>query len=325
MQRQFPLILAGVVAVVVIFLLWQQLAQMGDQMEVLGEQVEALGERAKVAEGQAAAAREAAEKAESEAEAAAQRAGEAEAREQESVARARQAEEARRTAIRDQQLEAAARQAERLKAEEAELARLAAEEERARVEAERARLEAERVETERRADAARTEAAQAKAEAEASRQRFEGKLDRLQSALGKIANTRREALGLVMTLDGRQIEFDFNKADLRPENRELISRIAGVLLTYENFGLQIFGHTDDVGSEEYNQRLSLQRAERVRDYLIEAGIASDVISTQGLGKRSPLVEGTDPASRQRNRRVELAIVFAEEEHAVAIEGAPPGS
>ncbi|MEM7354177.1 MAG: OmpA family protein, partial [Acidobacteriota bacterium] len=104
---------------------------------------------------------------------------------------------------------------------------------------------------------------------------------------------------------------DFNKATLRPQNREILSRIAGVLLTSRDYGVQVFGHTDDVGSVEYNQQLSEQRAATVRDYLVEAGIDSAVLSTTGLGKTSPLVEGTDPESRQRNRRVELAIVFSE--------------
>ncbi len=57
----------------------------------------------------------------------------------------------------------------------------------------------------------------------------------------------------------------------------------------------------------------------MRDYLVEAGIDPEVMSTMGLGKSSPLVEGTDPESRQRNRRVELAIVFSEGEYGEAIE------
>jgi OOP family OmpA-OmpF porin len=115
----------------------------------------------------------------------------------------------------------------------------------------------------------------------------------------------------VMTLDSNKIEFDFDKADLRPQNRELLSRIVGVLLTFEDYGVQVFGHTDDVGTVEYNQQLSERRAEAVRAYLVEAGIEPAVLSTMGLGKSSPLVQGSDPQSRQRNRRVELAIVFSE--------------
>lgn len=132
-------------------------------------------------------------------------------------------------------------------------------------------------------------------------------LDRLERSLGRIAETRRTALGMVMNL-GDSIEFDFDEAELRPENRETLSRIAGVLLTADGFGIQVYGHTDDVGSAEYNQELSERRAETVRRYLIEAGVDEDVIQSKGFGKAAPLVEGTDPASRQRNRRVEIAVV-----------------
>jgi len=118
-------------------------------------------------------------------------------------------------------------------------------------------------------------------------------------------------------------EFDFDKAELRPKNREVLSQIAGVLLTFENYGLQIFGHTDDVGSEGYNQELSKHRAQAVRDYLVEAGVDPDVVTITGMGKSSPLVEGTDPESRQRNRRVELAIVFSEGEFEAVQDQEPP--
>lgn len=139
---------------------------------------------------------------------------------------------------------------------------------------------------------------------EAERQRA---LDKLESTLGKFTETRRSKLGLVMDL-GDSIEFDFDKARLRPENRELLSRIAGVLMTLEDFNIQVYGHTDDVGSDEYNLMLSEQRADAVRDYLVEAGIDEDIITIRGYGKNQPLVEGTSPEARQRNRRVEIAVV-----------------
>jgi outer membrane protein OmpA-like peptidoglycan-associated protein len=179
-----------------------------------------------------------------------------------------------------------------------------------------ARLEAEaasRTAEGRRADAA-LQAARAEQEAQEARERLveiraqrERDLDRLERSLSRIAETRRTALGMVMNL-GDSIEFDFDEAELRPGNRETLSRIAGVLLTAEGFGIQVYGHTDDVGSAGYNQELSERRAEAVRRYLIEAGVAEDKVQSKGFGKAAPLVEGTDPASRQRNRRVEIAIV-----------------
>lgn len=154
---------------------------------------------------------------------------------------------------------------------------------------------------------AELEAEDVKKELERLKAEREKTLDRLQNTLGKIAETRRSKLGLVMDL-GDSIEFDFDEAALRPKNRELLSRIAGVLMTTEDFHIQVYGHTDDVGGEEYNQMLSEQRADAVRDYLVEAGLDPDILTTRGYGKSQPLVEGTSPEARQRNRRVEIAVV-----------------
>jgi outer membrane protein OmpA-like peptidoglycan-associated protein len=198
-----------------------------------------------------------------------------------------------------------------------------------------ARTEAERAEAERaaaqmraevaelRADRARHAAETARREAEELQRQRERDMSRLELALGQIAETRRTALGLVMNLGG-SIEFEFDKAELRPENRELLSRVAGVLMTAEDFGIQVFGHTDDVGSPEYNQRLSERRARAVRDYLVEAGVDPGIISTQGFGKSAPLVEGSDEEARQRNRRVELAVIHVSGELPAGFLAAEPG-
>lgn len=157
---------------------------------------------------------------------------------------------------------------------------------------------------------AREEADQVRQEADRIRREREAELDRLQETLGQIVETRRTALGLVMNLGHEFIQFDFDRAVLRPEDRELLSRIAGVLLTSERYRVQIYGHTDDVGSQQYNLDLSRRRAEAVRDYLVEAGIDPGIILTDGLGKSNPLVPGVSPEARQKNRRVEIGIVDA---------------
>jgi outer membrane protein OmpA-like peptidoglycan-associated protein len=133
-------------------------------------------------------------------------------------------------------------------------------------------------------------------------------LSRMQQALSQIAATRRTALGLVMNLGSDTIRFDFDKAVLRVENRELLSRIAGVLLTSDDYRVQVYGHTDDIGTEAYNQELSERRAQTVRDYLVEAGIDPKIISSKGFGKSNPLVPGNSPEARATNRRVEVAII-----------------
>jgi outer membrane protein OmpA-like peptidoglycan-associated protein len=155
---------------------------------------------------------------------------------------------------------------------------------------------------------ARQEADQARQEAEAIRKEREAELDRLQTALNRIAETRRTALGLVMNLGSDSLQFDFDKATLRPENREILSRIAGILLTSQDYAIAVYGHTDDVGSAQYNQDLSERRAQTVRDYLIEAGIDPKIITTEGFGKSRPLVQSRTPQARAKNRRVEIGIV-----------------
>lgn len=315
----FIVIVAAILLAVGGFFAWQHIARLGAQIDDLSSQVESLGERAAAAEDRATKAEARAEGAEHAAGEAASRAEEAAVREQQSAELAEKAETARTEAEEKEARATAEREAAERRARESEFARKSAEEARLAAEEEREAVARKKAEAEAEAEAARAEARRAEAEKEKIQRRLEQELDRLQGALGRIADTRRTALGLVMTLDSKQIEFDFDKAELRPRNRELLSRIAGVLLTFDNYGIQIFGHTDDVGTEEYNKELSERRAQAVRDYLVEAGIDAEVMSTMGLGKSEPLVEGTDPESRQRNRRVELAIVFSEGEYGKAIE------
>ena len=159
------------------------------------------------------------------------------------------------------------------------------------------------------------EALEAKDEAARTRQELtqlererEEELNRLTNALNKVAETRRTALGLVMNLGSDSVEFDLDKATLRPENRELLSRIAGILLTSSDYTVYVWGHTDDLGSADYNMQLSLQRAEAVRDYLVEAGLDASIMEVKGFGKTRPVVEGKTREARARNRRVEIGIV-----------------
>ena len=170
-------------------------------------------------------------------------------------------------------------------------------------------LAREEADTARRQTASALEAAaQAQVEADRIRRQAEAEVDRLEQALGQIAETRRTALGLVMNLGSDYLKFEFDKAELRPEDRELLSRIAGILLTSQDYTVSVNGHTDDVGTEEYNQKLSERRAEAVRDYLVKAGLPPAILSVTGHGKTRPLVPGTSEQARAKNRRVELGIV-----------------
>jgi outer membrane protein OmpA-like peptidoglycan-associated protein len=160
------------------------------------------------------------------------------------------------------------------------------------------------------ASSAQETAVRAQAEAEEIRKNAQAEIDRLHAALGSIAETRQTALGLVMNLGEDRLKFEFDKAELRPQDRELLARIAGILMTATDTSVVVTGHTDDVGTDAYNQALSLRRAEAVRDYLVQAGLRADILSVDGLGKSAPLVPGTSDAARARNRRVELGIASA---------------
>ncbi|SRR5713101_244306 len=208
---------------------------------------------------------------------------------------------------RTAQAETLARQAMD-RATTAETAARAAAEGRQVAEAQTANARQEADSARQEASTAKETAARAQAEADRIRKAAEAEVNRLEAALGQIAETRRTALGLVMNLGSDHLKFEFDKADLRPEDRELLSRIAGIILTSHDYTISVNGHTDDVGSDAYNQKLSERRAEAVRDYLIKAGLPAEIFTVQGHGKSLPLVRGTSEEARAKNRRVELGLV-----------------
>ncbi len=179
---------------------------------------------------------------------------------------------------------------------------------RIRAEASRTISEAERRVAQKKAESLEEEVVRTRDEVARIKEERDAEMNRLQEALGRIADTRRTALGLVMNLGSDTINFDFDKANLRQENKELLSRVVGVLLTSNGYKVQIFGHTDDIGTAEYNQKLSLRRAEAVRNYLVEAGLDPSIVTVKGFGKSNPLVEGTSAEARAKNRRVEVGII-----------------
>jgi outer membrane protein OmpA-like peptidoglycan-associated protein len=159
------------------------------------------------------------------------------------------------------------------------------------------------------AEQATQQAEQATQQAEQYRQERETELAQLQQALGQIAETHRTALGLVMTLDSKSIRFDFDKAIIKPEYRDTLNRIAGILMTLKGYSIAVYGYTDDVGTQEYNLQLSQRRAEAVRDFLVQTGISAATITrAKGFGKDDPRAQGNSEQARAANRRVEIGIV-----------------
>ena len=103
------------------------------------------------------------------------------------------------------------------------------------------------------------------------------------------------------------VNFDFNKATLRPEAYPILDNAAEILLTHLQVNVDIVGHTDQVGSDKYNDKLSLDRAESVKKYLIAKGVDSSRLNTVGKGKRDLLFRENDPTSRFYNRRIEFRV------------------
>ena len=155
---------------------------------------------------------------------------------------------------------------------------------------------------------AKQEASQAEQKAEQYRREREQQLAHLKDVLSHIADTRRTVNGLVVTLGNNSIRFDFDKSDIKPQYRETLSRIAGVLMSVEGYAISVYGYTDDTGTADYNLKLSERRAQAVRDYLVESGLDPKIINTKGYGKSDPRVPGDSAAAHATNRRVEIGIV-----------------
>jgi outer membrane protein OmpA-like peptidoglycan-associated protein len=237
----------------------------------------------------AAAAREA--KARADAEAEAKRRADAEtARQQAEQARA-QAEQAQAEAEKAKQEALAA-------AQEAAREKEAAEKAKAEALAQQQALAAE-------ADKAKAAAAQSESLRQQAEQEKAELRARLLQQLNSILATRDSARGLIANMS--DVLFKSGSFELLPGARERLAKVSGIILAYPSLHLAVEGHTDSVGSDEYNQNLSEQRAEAVRDYFVLQGIAAASIEARGFGKTEPIASNDTPEGRQQNRRVELVL------------------
>ena len=206
-------------------------------------------------------------------------------------------------------------------AREADAAAQAAEADRQRAAAEQQRLAAEQakaqadadaqraLEQQRAAEAASAAAAQqaqaqvAAAEAEKARLR-----EQLREQLNQVLETRESAGRLIVNMS--DVLFDFGRSELKPGAKEKLAKISGILISHPGLTLEVDGHTDSVGSDEVNMKLSEQRADTVRAYLVSQGVAPDTISAHGFGKEQPVATNDTAAGRQLNRRVEIVVAGA---------------
>src|SRR5215472_14786927 len=249
------------------------------------------------------------------------------------------AEEARVMAVKkkaeeDAAASAAAREAQAKALADAE-ARRRADAEAARAQAEAAKAEAERMKAA--AEKAAQEAAQqreaaerAKADALAQQQALAVEADkarkaaeesdrlrqqaekdkadlraRLLAQLNTILSTRDTARGLIANMS--DVLFKTGSYELLAGARERLAKVSGLVLAYPGLHLDVEGHTDSVGGDEYNMQLSEHRAEAVRDYLVQQGVPQNTVDARGFGKTKPVATNDTPEGRQQNRRVELVL------------------
>ena len=235
--------------------------------------------------------------------------------------------EAEKQAMRDKQAKAeadakAAAEAEaRARAQSEEDARKRAQAEADRLAAEKAQAEAEKQQAA--ADAARAAALveQQKAQAAAEGSRLAAEKSRLEAEeairqkeemrarllkqLNQVLETRDTARGLIVNMP--DVLFDSGQYTLKPAARERLARISGIVLAYPELKLEIEGHTDSIGGDEYNQRLSEKRAASVRDYLVDSGVTINNVIARGYGKTLPIADNSTAAGRKLNRRVEMIV------------------
>ena len=197
----------------------------------------------------------------------------------------------------------AEQQAEQRKQADAAAAQADAEAQRARAEAERAR------EAQQQAELTKQQAEQQAAQAR----------ERLREQLNAVLETTETARGLIVNMN--DVLFDFNKYTLKPEAREKLAKVSGILLAYPNLKLQVEGYTDNIGSDEYNQKLSEERADSVRSYLETQNVPDTNVTAAGFGKSDPVADNSTDSGRAQNRRVELVVSGA----AIGIQPGEPGA
>ena len=127
----------------------------------------------------------------------------------------------------------------------------------------------------------------------------------LSEQLNKVLQTRDSARGLIVSMS--DVLFDTGRYSLKPGAREKLAKVAGILLAYPTLNIEVGGYTDNVGGDSMNQTLSENRAGSVRDYLVQAGVATNSVSARGFGNTLPVASNENASGRQENRRVELLV------------------
>jgi len=220
-------------------------------------------------------------------------------------ARARAEESKRQQAELDAQAAAQAKAAADRERLEVERARQEALKAQAEADAARAAAESARQTADADAQAARQQLQQAQAAVAQSEQEKNALRAKLREQLNVILETRETARGLIVNLS--DVLFDTASATLKPGAREKLARVAGILSAHPDLHIEIEGHTDNVGKDDYNQGLSERRAASVQAYLLQQKISPSAVETEGFGESRPVATNDTAAGRQQNRRVELVV------------------
>ncbi len=220
------------------------------------------------------------------------------------------AEDARLTTLRKQdeqhqQQAQEARQAAQMQAQQAQVAAQQAQADADRSAAQKAQADAARARAEADAANARAQAAEAQQQAQQSKQSEEATREKLRNQLNSVLQTTETARGLVMNLG--DVLFDTNKYTLKPNAQVSLAKVATILTLYPNLKVQIEGYTDSTGTPAYNQTLSENRADSVRNFLVQNGVHQDGVSAEGYGATNFVADNASAAGRQQNRRVNLVV------------------
>lgn len=212
--------------------------------------------------------------------------------------RERQNQEAKEQAQRQAQESQLQAQQSQLQAEQAQAAADRAAAEKAQADAARAQAEAE-------AANARAQAAEAQKQAQQSQQDAAATREKLRAQLNAVLATSESARGLIVHMG--DVLFATNKYTLKPDAQVSLAKVATILQLYPGLRVQVEGYTDSTGAPAYNQTLSENRADAVRDFLVQNGVPQGNVTAQGFGATNFVADNSTAAGRQQNRRVNLVV------------------
>jgi outer membrane protein OmpA-like peptidoglycan-associated protein len=144
------------------------------------------------------------------------------------------------------------------------------------------------------------------AENEKTRKLREEAERRFMSLQSELIKVRKDARGTIISVS--DLLFGFDKADVTPDLKTNLAKIAGILMVYTKCRVIVEGHTDNIGTEAYNKDLSTRRAKNVRDFLVAQSIPDTRLSSVGYGFKKPIATNSTKEGRAKNRRVDLVVI-----------------